>query len=183
MNASLARPAWMISRAIALDSAMSVPTLRPEPLVGPLGGRGPPRIHHVQLGAAMDRLEDVMEEDRVIFPGVRAPEEDDVRLLHLAVGARAPTGTEDRRQTDDARRVSRSVAAVDVVGAERDPGQLLRQEIHLVAGLRAAERADGVAAVLGHVRRNPSAARSSASSHEAGRRSPPSRTRGSVRRG
>jgi hypothetical protein len=29
MNVSLARPAWMISRATVLDSAMSVPTSRP----------------------------------------------------------------------------------------------------------------------------------------------------------
>ena len=109
-----------------------------------------------------------MEEDGVILPGVRSPEEDDVRLFHLTVGAGSPTGTEDRRQTDDARCVSRSVAAVDVVAPEAEPDQLLREEVDLVAGLRAAEGADGVSA-LAMVRRKPSAARSSASSQEAGR--------------
>ena len=125
------------------------PDVEAQPLVGPLRGGGSPGIHDDIWAPAVDRLEDVMEEDRVIFPGVRAPQKDDVRLFHLSVGARAPTGTEHRRQTDDARSVSRSVAAVDVVGAEADPHQLLREVVHLVAGLRAAESADGIATVPG----------------------------------
>jgi hypothetical protein len=75
---------------------------------------------------------------------VRSPEEDDVRVFHLLIGARAATRTEDRRQTDDARCVSRSIAAIDVVVAERNPGQLPRQEIHLVRRLRAAEDSERV---------------------------------------
>src|ERR1019366_10092304 len=54
--------------------------------------------------------------------------------------------TEDRRQTDDARRVSRSVAAVDVVRPEHDTGELLREEVHFVRGLRAAEGSERVRA-------------------------------------
>ncbi len=119
-----------------------------EPFVGPLGRGRPAWVHRIEARAAAHALQDVMEEDGVVFTGVRSPQEDDVRLFHLAVGAGAPTGTERCRQTDDARSVSGSVAAVDVVRAERDAAQLPGQEIHLVAGLGTAERADGVAAVL-----------------------------------
>ena len=59
-----------------------------------------------------------MEEDRVILARVRAPEEDDVRLLHFPVGAGAAACSKDRRQTDDARSVSRPIATIDVVGAK-----------------------------------------------------------------
>src|SRR4051812_2546193 len=89
----------------------------------------------------------MVEPDWMRRAGVRSPQEDDVRLLDLAVGARAPARPEYRRQTDDARGVSRPVATVDVVGAERDAGQLLRQEVHFVGGLRAAEDAEGVGAM------------------------------------
>src|SRR6266849_777314 len=85
-----------------------------------------------------------MEEDRVRLPGVRAPEEDDVRLLDLAVGAGASPSAEHRRQTDDAGRVSGPVTAIDVVRAEDDARELLRQEVDLVGGPGAAEDADGV---------------------------------------
>jgi hypothetical protein len=95
----------------------------------------------------VDPLEHMMEEDRVIFPGVRPPEEDHIGLFRFPIRAGAPTGTEDRRQTDDARCVSRSVTAVDVVGAEPQPSQLLGEEIDLIAGFGAAEGADRVAAV------------------------------------
>ena len=77
---------------------------------------------------------------------VRSPQADDVRLLDFAVGARASTRPEHRRQTDDARRVSGPVATVDVVRAERDAGELLREEVHFVGGLRAAEDPERVGA-------------------------------------
>ena len=115
-----------------------------QPHVGPLGGRRPPRVDHVEPRAVPDSLQQMMEPDRVRRARVRSPEEDDVRLLDFAVGARASARPEHRRQTDDARSVSGPVAAVDVVGAERDAGELLRQEVHLVGGLRAAEDAERV---------------------------------------
>src|SRR5207247_1383197 len=64
-----------------------------------------------------------------------------VRGSSLLVGARPAARTEHRRQTDDARRVSSSVAAVDVVRAEDDAGELLRGEVQLVRRLGAAEDA------------------------------------------
>src|SRR6202023_1905836 len=70
-------------------------------------------------------------------------EDDEVRLLDLLVGGRAAAHPEDCRQTDDARGVSGPVAAVDVVAAHDHPGELLRQVVGLVRGLRAAEHPEG----------------------------------------
>jgi hypothetical protein len=80
-----------------------------------------------------------MKENRVCLAGVRPPQDDEVRILDFLVGARAAACSEDRRQTDDARGVSRAVATIDVVAADRDAGELLGDEVRLVGGLRAAE--------------------------------------------
>jgi len=57
-----------------------------EPAVGPLGRRRTAWIDRVQVGAVVDALEQVVEEDRMRLTGIRSPQEDDVRLLDLAVG-------------------------------------------------------------------------------------------------
>jgi hypothetical protein len=46
--------------------------------------------------------------------------DDDIGGLGVLIGRRATTGSEDCRQTDDARSVSSAIAAVDVVRADRD---------------------------------------------------------------
>jgi hypothetical protein len=59
---------------------------QPEPHVGPLRARCATRIHDVQTRAVVpDPLEQVMEPDWVRLTRVRAPEEDDVRLLYFGV--------------------------------------------------------------------------------------------------
>src|SRR5581483_3727676 len=118
-----------------------------EPNVGPLGSRRAPRIHGEGASAVVDALQDVMKEDRVIFAGVRAPQEDHVGLFRLTIRAGPAARSERYRQTGDARSVSRSVAAVDIVGPEHDAGELLRQEVQLVARLRAREDAERITAV------------------------------------
>ncbi len=70
---------------------------------------------------------------------VRSPEHDHVGVLDLLVGARAAACPEYRRQTDDARGVSSSIAAIDVVAADDRANELLGDVIHLVGGLRAAK--------------------------------------------
>src|SRR5881296_2501837 len=123
MNSLCSRPAWMISRAIALARAMSEPTSRPS-----------------QTSAHC--AEEVVEEDRMRLAGVAAPQDDEVRLLRLTVGAGAASGTEDGRQTGDRWGVSGPVAAVDVVAAQDDPAELLGGEVDLVGRLAAAEDAE-----------------------------------------
>src|SRR5258708_27426636 len=91
---------------------------------------------------------------------VRAPEKDDVGVLNLTIRARAASRAEDRRQTDDARRVSRAVAAVDVVAADDAACELLREIVHLVGRLRTAEQPEALRAVApGHVAKAPGRAR------------------------
>ena len=174
----------MISRAIVFDSAMSVPTSRPAHTSAHWAERGPPRVDRVEPRPTLHAFQQVVEEDRMRLPGVRSPEQDAVRLLNLAIRARPAAHAEYRRQTGDARGVSRTVAAVDVVRADHHARELLRRVVHLVRALRAAEQAERLRAVRSTTAGNPAAARSSASSHVAGRSSPPraSRTIGCVRR-
>ena len=75
----------MISRAIALASAMSVPTFSPSHTSAHCGGRRPPRIDDVQPRAVLDPLEEMVEPDRMRLTGVRSPEEDEVGVLRFLV--------------------------------------------------------------------------------------------------
>ena len=75
----------MISRPMALASAMSLPTSRPKPRVGPLGAARPARVDRVQAGALVDRLEHVVEEDRMRLAGIAAPQDDQIGVLDLTV--------------------------------------------------------------------------------------------------
>src|SRR4029079_11430320 len=106
--------------------------IEPEPGVRPLRRAGAPRIDDVQPRAVVHGLEDVVEEDRMRLAGVRAPEDQQIRLLDLLIGRRATARTEYRRQTDDARSVSSAVARVDVVRPHHRADELLGQEVHLV---------------------------------------------------
>jgi len=63
------------------------------------------------------RLEHMVKDDRMGLTRVRAPEQDEVRILDLAIGTSCATRTKNRRQTDDAGGVSSTVATIDVVGA------------------------------------------------------------------
>src|SRR5581483_3292 len=100
-----------------------------------------PRVDDEELRTVPQPLEEMVEEDRMRLARVRSPQDDQVRVTDLLVGARAAACTEHRRQTDDAGRVSGSVTAVDVVGVQDDPCELLRGVVELVRRLRAAEDA------------------------------------------
>jgi hypothetical protein len=90
-----------------------------------------------------------MKENRMSFARVRSPQNDEVGVLYLAIGAGAAAHSEDRRQTDDARSVSSAVAAINVVAAHHDASKFLRHEIHLVGCLRTAEQAEALPAIGG----------------------------------
>src|SRR5215813_8072595 len=83
-----------------------------------------------------------MKEDRVRLPGVRAPQQDDVRLFNLAVRTCAAARSENRRQTGDAGGVSSPVAAIYVVRPHHGTNKFLGHVIQLVGGLRATEHAE-----------------------------------------
>ena len=126
-----------------------------QPDVGPLRRSGAAGVDGVHLRPVAEPLQQVVEEDRVRFPRVRPPEDDQVGLLDLPVGAGAASGTEDCRQTGDARCVSGAVAGVDVVRPHDRAGELLREEVHLVARLRAAEHPEFLAATPGEAGGGP----------------------------
>ena len=88
-----------------------------------------------------------MKKDRVRLARIRSPQQDKVGFRDLLVGARAAARSEDRRQTDDARSMSSSIAAVDVVTADDRASELLRDIVHLVGGLRTAKHSVGAGAV------------------------------------
>jgi hypothetical protein len=81
----------------------------------------------------------VMKVDRVRFARIRSPQDNDAGALDLLVRARSAACPEDRRQTDDARSVSSSIAAVDVVAADDRASELLSDIVHLVGRFRTAE--------------------------------------------
>src|SRR5919198_1087927 len=119
----------------------------PEPQVRPPRRARPARVDHDQPRAVPDPFQDVVEEDRMRLPRVRPPQDDEVGALDLLVRAGPAPRSEHRRQTDDRGSVSGAVAAVDAVRAEDLTSELLRDEVHLVRGLRAAEDADPPAGV------------------------------------
>jgi len=121
-----------------------------KPFISPLGGCRAARIDADELRAVMNALEDVMEKNRMRFARVRAPQENDVRMLRFEIRIRAATSTEDCRQTDDRGSMSSSVAAVDVVRAKDRSSELLREIVRLVRRPRTAENAERVTTIVGH---------------------------------
>ena len=115
----------------------------------PLGRGRAARIVRDQFPTLMEPFENVMEEDRMRFARVRSPQENDVGILRFQVRVRAATRTENRRQTDDARGVSSSVATIDVVRSKNGSRELRREKVHLVRRSRATEDAERVGPMLG----------------------------------
>ena len=85
MNSRFASPAWMISRADRVREGDVRADVEAEPDVGPLGRARPARVDRVQPGAVAHAAQEVVEEDRMRLPGVRAPEHDQVGLFSLAI--------------------------------------------------------------------------------------------------
>ena len=83
------------------------------------------------------------------FAGVGSPHDNEVCVLHLAIGTGPPAHSKDCRQTDDAGSVSSSVAAIDVVAVHHHASELLRHIVHLVGGFRTTEKPERVASVCG----------------------------------
>lgn len=96
----------------------------------------------------MDTLEHVVEEDRMRFAGVRAPQDQQIRFLDFFIRRSATARIERCRQTDDARSVSSAVARVDVALTQHGTHELLSEEVHLVRGLRTAEHPERARRVL-----------------------------------
>src|SRR5262249_43573210 len=119
-----------------------------EPGVGPFCRTGPARVDDIQLGAVLHALEQMVEENRMGFPGIRSPKQNDVRFFNLAIRTGPAARSENRRQTGDAGGVSSSVTTVDIVSAHDGANELLSDVVQLVDGLGAAEHAEITVIVL-----------------------------------
>src|ERR1700676_4072452 len=80
-----------------------------------------------------------MEKNWVRFPCVRSPQQNYIRVFDFAIRTGSAACPEYRRQTGDARRMSSSVAAINVVRAHDAAHEFLRRVVQLVGGLRATE--------------------------------------------
>ena len=116
----------------------------PEPRVRPFGRARAPWIDRDQSRSVAHSFENVVEEDRMRLARIRAPQDHEVSLFSLAIRRGSSSRSEHCRQTDDTWSVSSPVTAVDVVAVHDDAGELLRDEVHLVARLRAAEHPERV---------------------------------------
>jgi hypothetical protein len=73
---------------------------------------------------------------------IGSPQQNYIGLFDFAIRTGSTACSEDRRQTGDARGVSSTIAAVNVVGAHDAANKFLRRIVQLVRGLRAAEHAE-----------------------------------------
>jgi hypothetical protein len=103
--------------------------------IRPLGRTGAPWINDIESRPTPDPLQHMMEKDRVCIARIRAPQHDQVGVFDLPIGAGTTSRPEYRRQTGDARRVSRPVTTVNIVAPHYHPGELLSHEIRLIARL------------------------------------------------
>jgi len=110
-----------------------------QPQLGPACRTGVPRIHDIEFGAVAYALQQMMEENRVGFPRVRTPQQDDVGILNFPVRAGSASRSEYRRQTGDAGSVSSPVTTVDIVRSHDTAHELLRGIVQFVRSLGAAE--------------------------------------------
>ena len=83
----------------------------------------------------------MVKENRVRFPRVRAPQQDNVGVFNFKIRTGPAACSEYRRQTGDAGGVSSPVAAIDVVAADDRTREFLREEVQLVGRLGATEHA------------------------------------------
>src|SRR5579883_1604728 len=118
------------------------------PHICPLNRARSSRIDSEETRTILYPLQKMMKENRMRFARIRSPEEDHIRFFDLLVGVRTTACTEYRRQTGDARGMSSTVAAVDIVAADHHAGKLLGDVVHLVRRLRAAEHAERRTTVL-----------------------------------
>ena len=83
----------------------------------------------------------MVEENRVRFPRVRAPQQDDIGVFNFAIRTCPAACSEYRRQTGDAGSMSSPVAAIDVVGAHNTANKFLCRVVQFVSSLGATEHA------------------------------------------
>jgi len=90
----------------------------------------------------------MMKENWMGLARVRAPQEDDLRLLRFPVRTRSAARSENRRQTGDARGMSSPVTAINVVRTDYRAHEFLRDVIQFVGRLRTTKHAERAGPML-----------------------------------
>src|SRR5262245_20602517 len=114
--------------------------MQTQPGIRPLGRTGTAWVNDIEPGPAPNPLQHMMKKDWVRVARIRAPQHDQVGVLDFPIGTGAASRPEYRRQTGDARGMSRPVTTVNIVAPHHHPGELLGHEIRLIARLRAAKQ-------------------------------------------
>ncbi len=117
--------------------------------VGDFGKRRAARIDDDQLRAAAHLLTDARAHHRVVRERIGTDHQEAARLLDVVEAVGRGAGTEHALQRRGARHVADAGAAIDVVGAEHEARELLRQERFFIGTACGAEHADGIRSVLG----------------------------------
>ena len=179
MNSVLTSPEWMISRAIAFASGMSVPTSSPSQRSAHCAEAVRRGSTTISFAPRLIALQHVVEEDRVRLARVRAPEDDQVRVSDLLVGARPPPApnTVARPTTLGACQVRLQLSTLLECRTTRE--NFCAAKLSSFVAFEQLKR-PGHRALRPRAFRKPAAARSSASSQLASLSSPPSRTSGCV---
>jgi hypothetical protein len=84
----------------------------------------------------------MVKENRMRFPRIRTPQQDDVGLLYFPVRACAATRSEYRRQTGDAGCVSSPVTAINIVRTHHGADEFLCRIVQFVGGFGTTEHAE-----------------------------------------
>jgi len=109
-----------------------------------------PRVDDNQRRAPPDRLLDAGADDRMVLRRVRAADEDRPGDFDVVERVRAEACAERVLQRRGAWRMTDARAAIDVVGAQHDARELLREVVLLVGRARRSQHADAVGSVAGH---------------------------------
>ena len=108
---------------------------------------GAPWIDHDELCPATAGLTNPGADHGVVFRGIRAGDQNRARKLDVVEAVRGGSGAQHGLQGRRARRVAHAGAAVDIVRADGDAREFLREVVLLVRSARRAEHAHRVGSV------------------------------------
>ena len=115
---------------------------------GVIDKRDSPRINNDQIGALLDRSNDLITYDRMSFCRVRSGDEDAVRVPHLADGVCHCAAAEGLHEACYCAAVSKPGAVIDDIGSDHCAHKFLEQIILFVGTSSRGQTHDGIRAMV-----------------------------------